>query len=399
MDKNSNQEQIEASKRFLENILVTTGILIWLARLAIPAANLDHQTVNLINLAFSLTISTQIARGLLWQLNPNISPGWLCLSKLNKSTLANSTFVFLGIQAMLFATSHGLVHLSENTFRQISTVLFALQVLMGAALFALSFRKAGTSPFVAVIAILGISIVFCSPLLMAGALAFAMYSYMHLNTQRDIEMLLIAATMPLLISAIRVVLTDKRDRIENTKGVLITQMITLPVVPLCYFGLREFWPVAVNLWMFPLILTVLIAAFIVPKIVFGKKRPWLVKEQVQILEAEMELNNVLSFAKKEEKIERSERIKAIKCELENGNLQLNTEFDNIDHADAFWKLGTLQIQDGQLAEAKISYKQAIDSYNKALINNPKNGIAQKNKFKTVESLNDLERQMFLDADH
>lgn len=353
----------------------------------IPLANIDKQDLIIFKIVFPTTLIVQLVRGILWQIHPGLTPSWLPLSKIDKRTLADSTAVFLGILALLFLTARGHVQISQGQFADLSTVLFAIQAVLGGTLLVLSYRKTGTNLLIALVVLISVAVIFMTPFLLAGSVAYSMYYFMHLHGERDIEMLTVAAATPLLIAAVMLSIKDKRDRLINTKQVMITQLITLPGIPLVYFALKEFWPTQLSIYFVLLLLLAPTALFVLLKQIYGKQLPWLVKEKVEILQAEFDSKNAVSIDNEE----RVRRIQSIKEELEGQNLQLNNPLDFIDYADALWKLGSLQAFGAEYEDAKTSYLKAIQAYNSALKIDPKNGTAIKNKFKTVESLCELER--------
>jgi tetratricopeptide (TPR) repeat protein len=136
----------------------------------------------------------------------------------------------------------------------------------------------------------------------------------------------------------------------------------------------------------PLILVIIIFLIMVPVLYMTTRRKaWRVKEKVEELTLAAPRSNLLTVQAK---------IKRILVDLSPERLTLRSAADHIDRADAFWKLGDLQMELMQFVDSESCYRAAIDAYNDALKLEPNNRIAISNKFNTVECLNQLARRRF-----
>ncbi len=136
----------------------------------------------------------------------------------------------------------------------------------------------------------------------------------------------------------------------------------------------------------PVLLVLLLFLILVPvQYLSTRRKAWRAKEKVVELVQTAPRTNLLKVQAK---------IKLILEDLSPGRLTLKNASDHIDRADAFWKLGDLELELMQFVDSEFCYRAAIDSYNDALRLEPGNRIAISNKFNTVECLNVLERRRF-----
>ena len=375
-------------KSAILNALILIGVLLWFGRGAFPLMNVPKQECILVNLAFSISMLIQIVRGLLWHLHTRSLPAWFVLSRLDKGFFADSTIVVLVVLAILELAVRGALDVSlKHPFDGVFNGLAVAQLVLGSCLFVLCLKRTNKNLGIPLLGSLVFMLVFASPLLLAAGVAYSMYRLLDIQSERDMEALLISASVPLVVAVISSRLRDKRDRLKNTSGTISFQIYALPAIPLCYFSLRAFWPQQVSLLVFPFVLLALSVLIMLP-FVFGRQRPWLVKEKVEGLQLEVKADQNASSRI----IERESQMADIRRQLASNRLALKRAADHIDRADAYWKLGDLFGEFGKYDEAKESYNSAVGAYNDALALEPDNRIAIANKFNTVEALNTLERR-------
>lgn len=379
--------RLPGSHHPLVNFLAGLGAVLYiLLQCAGPCLNLPPVDLTLKNLAFSLLVLIQVMRGLAWHLGFTRLPQWLLLSKMDRRFGADCTVVFLVLMLVLELTCRS--HLDPNITAidpHIVYPLVAVQVVLGIWLLVLSFKASfGKSP-VGLAAVGIFSLIFLSPIFLAGGLAFGLAKYFDLRAQRELETLTVAAIMPLMISVGLLAYRDKRDRGKNTLGVIITQFAALPAIPLFYLILKNFWPANISVMLCPVAGLVLLT---IPRLLERRIRPWLVKERAEALLAQLSREQALAASPGPE-IEAD--LAGIVADLVPARLRLKVAEDHVDRADALWKLGEAQVLLGRYEAAENAYHEAVHAYNKAIELEPGNHRAQTNKFKTVEALSVAQR--------
>lgn len=116
-----------------------------------------------------------------------------------------------------------------------------------------------------------------------------------------------------------------------------------------------------------------------------RRRPLRAKERVLKL---------LRTASTRNLIEVQADVKSILQELGSKNLVLENASDHNERAHAYRLLGDLRMQQMNFVDAEKNYQAAVDCYNDALKLEADNRIAISNKFKTVESMEELKRMRF-----
>jgi hypothetical protein len=375
------------TKTILIDVLATVGILFWFGKAFIAVTPIPLQDDLMLKLAVSVTMLIQIVRGLIGQTSMAM-PTWLRLDRLDKRFVADSTVVVLTVFGILEAALRGRIDFQSQAYKVVFDSLLAAQFIAGLWLFVLSLKRTNTNLKVALAGSLLFLFIFLSPILLVGGIAYALYQYLHLEGSRDSEMLAAAAIMPLAISVFMLSFKDRRNRWKNTKAVIITQLVALPVVPLCFLALRAFWPPQLSPMLFPVPFVLVPMAVLMVVRVFSRKEPWLVKEMVETLESEVRVAKSTAAVVPDV----DSKLKEIENELAKNRLKLRTPEDHIDRGDACWKLGDLQAELSKSNDAEESYNHAVESFNDALRIDPANRVAIANKFKTVEALGQLKRQ-------
>ncbi len=337
------------------------------------------------DLAFSAMMVTQILRGLLWHLDIKLKPSWLLLSKMDKRMAADTTVVFLLWWLFLEVALHSQPQLKE--FSKLAlTALSIIQLVFGAWLMVLSFKKISLNTGTSVIIILIGMAIFLAPLWLVADIGFSIYKFSHFNDQRDLECLITAAIVPLFASVLILSLNDQRDRAKNTLGVIKSQLFALPFYPLCFLGLRYFWPENVSLSYFQIALCLLLVPlFLCPR----GKRAWLIKEKVEILQQSVSLKRAVTQVVPGQF---DDELRQIHKELADKKLILKIDLDHLDRADALKKLAELEENLEKSSDAEQTYEECIKSYNRVLELNPSNQAAIGSKFKAVEAHSELRRR-------
>ena len=127
---------------------------------------------------------------------------------------------------------------------------------------------------------------------------------------------------------------------------------------------------------------------IIPRRIFGKTEPWLIKEKLEILQQEMLFDKDIAS---DPNRMRALQLSAIRLELSGNKLVLKKAADHLDRADASMLLGQLQEQFEKYSDAELSYNDAIAAYNQVLAMEPEHPEIVGRKFKTVEALAQVRR--------
>jgi hypothetical protein len=381
----STEARAHVFQRLVINILAGTGVLLYITLFC--GNYLAPQDDLLKRLAMSITMLLQVVRGLLFQLNLKIVPTWAVLTKWDRRLIADTTVLFLAVWCVLEITMRNSV--TGKTDLPIIALLLDVAMVLGAWLTVLNLKKSTGGLGIPLLATLVFMAVFLAPPFLAAGLAYGLYHYLHVQGQRDVEILVVSATAPLLIAVVRLMFEDKRDRSKNTMTVIWTQVMTLPAVPICFFILKAYWPEQISAMWLPAIILVLIT---IPSLFSRRTRPWLVKEKIEILERE--LSNKIASVPRHSQEEVQSKVAEIRQELATAFLQLKKPEDHIDRGDAFQKLGDLELELSGFERAETNYNEAIHAYNRALEMDPNNQPAIAHKFKTVESLGELKRRQF-----
>ncbi len=386
------QKAIEAKppisdrERLVINALTLLGVILYFVLRCFPGLPLPGPELIIKELAFNLLYIVQIGRGLVTLLKPDLLPGWLLLKKMDRRFCADSTVVYILLVLVLELTCRGSIPAGAKFLDPaIYWPLFSAEAALGVWLLVVSTKKNSANLGLGLLAILLVTVVFLSPMLLACGIAFAIYKITGMNSARDYEILAVAAVMPLIISSCILCLKDHRDRLKNTKRVIINQFMVLPAIPLFYFLLRSFWPDKISVMIFPIVILAIIS---VPTLFARRERAWLVKERVEGILAKVALGKAL-LTRPTAEIETD--ILSVRSDLAEKRLVLKQPEDHIDRADAFWKLGDLQVNMSRLDEAEDSYNEAVKTYNRVLEMDHDNRTAIAHKFKTVEALSVAQR--------
>jgi len=377
----------------LTNVLAATGLILYLflqcSRSLIHFARIDD---IIIGLTYSITMTFQIIRGLLFYINAKL-PQWFLLSRFDKRLAADTTVLYLLVLALLEFFCRHLIASHEKIVTIVASELLALYFFLGATLFIISLKRSTSSIGMALAATLIFMFIFLSPLLVVAAMLYSLYHFMHLTSTREIESLSVSALIPLLVAVLILAFNDKRNRSKNTQNVIITQFCAIPFVPLCFFAMRAFWPENLSPMVLPLAIMAPLLLVNIPRRIFGKTEPWLVKEKLEILQQEMALDQQIASSANQS---RAEQLATIRQELTGNKLILKKAADHLDRADAFMKLGQLQERLENFSDAELSYNDAVASYNQVLLFEPDHTEIVGRKFKTVEAISQLRRRMTAD---
>jgi len=377
---------VSDKEKLVINALTLLGAILYFVLRCFPGLPLAGPDLIIKELAFYLLFIVQLARGLITQLRPAWLPRLLLLTRMDRRLCADCTVTFIVLFFVLELTVRGSIAPGAKLLDPtLNWTLFAVQSLLTLWLLLVCSKKNSANPGAALLAVSIMSLVFLSPILIACLIAFVIYKFTGMHTPRDYEILAAATVMPMMISVFILFLKDKRDRLKNTQRVIINQFVALPVIPLFYFLLRSFWPEGVSVMIVPIIPLLLIT---VPTLLARRERPWLVKERVEGLLARTAQNKELLALPT---AEMETDILAIKSDLAEKRLILRQADDHIDRADAFWKLGDLQVNMSRLDDAQDSYNEAVKTYNRALEMDQGNQTALAHKFKTVEALSVAQR--------
>jgi|GEM_PF-6980920 len=373
------------------NTLALIGAMLYLLfQCGGPFLKVTPVDLTLKNMAFSLMTLIQIVRGLAWQLKWPI-PDWLLLKKMDRRFGADSTVVFICLFVILELTCRA--HLDPSTEvmdPHIAYPLIAVELVLGLWLCCLTMPKGsaitvGGSALAGTVLLIVAMMVFCLPIFCAAGVAYGTYRFFDLHGQREIESLAAAAIVPFLAAAVVLALKDKRDRLKNTTGVIVTQFVALPAIPLVYLLIKSFWPANISPMLFPVAIMIIIA---LPRLLARRTSPWLVKERVMTLEAQFTLDKELA---RSPGTEIEAELADIAYSLKESRLKLKCAADQVDRADALWKLGDLNVILARYDMAETNYQEAIIVYNKAMEMEPENRLARANKFKTVDALSYVQR--------
>ena len=295
--------------------------------------HLTPRDTSIITLSMSIALTVQMSRGFVGFLSIQHLPKWLPITQPNNRMYAE------GVLMMLVLSLLGHFTLPEQfDSKPVTVPLLVIYTGVGLSLVALwikrKFSEGETNS-------LKFMALFLSPLLAAFGLAFAMSQILSL--QKDLEglkLLMISAMVPILVATIRLTFKDEHDRAKNTSGVIWTQFAALPLIPISYFALKLCWPkqVDANLALFALLVLPTALRLFVPK----RSKPWLIKEQFQILRWKLQKQMTDQQLPSELPPEFQRELAQARHELTTLKLTSKDVRDYVDKADTYRELGHLE---------------------------------------------------------
>lgn len=387
-DQRESNERREKLKLLLIDVLFWLGVFLWFSMQMLNTAFhiLSKPDTAIMQLAIGITLLTQIIRGLLFHLDVHIKPDWFRLAKFNKRTIADTTVVFLLFWLVMFLSLHNNPQIMEFSKTTMSAIL-AAQLALGLWLQILSLRKSSKESGISIPIIIVLMLIFLAPLWLVADIGFSIYKFGHFTDVRDLECLITAAVVPMFFSVLILCLNDQRDRVKNTNAVIKSQILALPLYPLCFLALKYLWPANLNLSYLSIGLVVCMGLVVVCD---RRKRAWLVKEKVGFLFLEIYRS---AETGKIDANKYEPQLLELHKSLAEEKLTLKNELDHLDRANALMNLAAVELVLKKEAVAVQTLDEYIKAYNKVLELNPKNQEALQNKFKAVDSQTEAQRTL------